>query len=252
MLQNIEYQMNKKLFYPKRELTKNPINDRHYQELLWLNPTLSTEIKKNVENALFEDFNVPTREELNDNSWIISQEEIEIAKKSLINELEKLSNLTQELKHIIIVMDDCFTNFHLLILLRKILWKENYKKYVKVTKINFQEKAYDKYLESNLETNNSLIILWWSFSDTYSIDSSHYDSYLSYAIKQSWDEYQQGFLNKRFLWICFWQQYLANIIWIANRDSSWITATIKWPPQFCPSNCNVWNHIKSKHSKCFD
>lgn len=78
------------------------------------------------------------------------------------------------------------------------------------------------------------------FLDTYSIDQSHYDSYLAQLIKDVSDEYSPRYLNKRFVWVCFWQQYLANIIWIANiRNSSGIIATIKWPAQLAPSNCTI-------------
>lgn len=234
-----EEQMSPKMFIWKVERHENPINDRHYQELLWLNPTLSEEIKRYVSEVLFNDFNYICKHELYDNSSIICQEEIEKAKEELLKELNELSELTWDDKKIVIIADKCFTNYKLLILLRKILWKENFNRFVKVVEIDYEKQANNKYLESELWSNHCLYMLWWSLSDTYSIDPSHYDSYLAQIIKDVSDEYYPRYLNKRLIWVCFWQQYLANIIWIANKNSSWIIATIKWPAQLAPSNCTI-------------
>ena len=43
------------------------------------------------------------------------------------------------------------------------------------------------------------------------------------------------------LWICFWQQFIANIIWIMNINKENIIATVKWSAQFGPSVCSVKN-----------
>lgn len=219
----------------------NPINTRQYQELLWLNPTLSDEIKKTID-SIFIDYNwVFDKEKMFDNNGIIENEEIIIAQKYLKELLEKLENLTGESQHILVVIDDCFTNTALLIILKKILWKEWFLKYVKIVSIDYTQPSDDSYLEENLSINHSVIILWWSLSHVYNMDSSHYDGYLAKTIKEVSDDYHPKFLNKRFVWICFWQQFLANIIWTANKNSSWIIATIEWPSQFSPWNCIIQN-----------
>lgn len=233
--------MKSKILFWSKTHTSNPINDRQYQELLWLNPTLSDEIKKYVDSVLFSDTPVFLKEELYDNSWIIDDTEIQKAKQILLQELEELETLTGKTKHILLVVDDCFTNKLLWVTLRRILWKEAFSKYVERVDIDYKKKSDDAYLEEKLSTNHSLIILWWSLSDVYDIDNSHYDWYLAKTIKEVGDNYHQRFLNKRFIWVCFGQQFLANIIWVANKNSSWIIATIKWPAQFSPSNCSIEN-----------
>lgn len=230
--------MKKKIFiWDTKSLSVNPINDRHYQDLLWLNPTLSDEIKKSVENVLFEDIVSIEKSELSSNEWIISQEEIDSAKKELLTELEQLENLTEKTKHIIVVIDSCFTNKVLLVLLRNILGKEAFLRYVQVVKIDYENPSNDTELEEYLASNHSLILLWWSLSDVYSMHTTHYDGVLARLIHEVGDDYYQKFLNKRILWVCFWQQFLANVIWVANKNSSWIIATVKGPSQFSPSNC---------------
>lgn len=205
--------------------------------MLWLNPTLSDEIKKSVENVLFEDIISIEKSQLSSNEGIISSEEIETAKQELLKELQDLETLTQKSKHIIIVIDNCFTNKVLLVLLRKILGKQAFSQYVQVVKIDYENPSNDAELEEYLSINHSLILLGGSLSDVYSIDTSHYDWVLARLIHEVGDDYYQKFLNKRILWVCFWQQFLANVIWVANKNSSGIIATVKWPSQFSPSNC---------------
>lgn len=222
-------------------LKGNPINDRQYQEILGLNPTLSSEIKRSVENVLFEDIVPILLEELNDNQNIVSLEHIEEAKKQILFLLEELEELTGDTKRIQVVIDSCFTNAMLLVLLERILGPEAFQKYVNVVNINYETPSTNDYLEENLENNHSLILLWGSLSDVYSMHSSHYDWYLANLIKQVWDEYYQKFLNKRILGICFGQQFMANIIGLINKNTSGIIATVKWPSQFAPSNCKLEN-----------
>lgn len=128
---------------------------------------------------------------------------IQRAKLELISELEKLSELTENPQHIIVIVDSCFTNLKLLVLLKKILGKENFSKFVKVVNINYDTKADNAYLEEELSINHSLFILGGSLSDTYAMDGSHYSSALSQSIQEVADEYAPRYLNKRFMGICF-------------------------------------------------
>ncbi len=176
---------------------------------------------------LFEDVQGLSKDELYDNMGIISQEAIEKAKLELIAELEKLEEYTGDSEHIVVVADSCFTNGKLLLLLKNILGLENYEKFVKVVDIDYESEADDSYLEDQLAVNHSLFILGGSLSDTYSMHDSHYRSSLAKMIRETTDEYSQRYLNKRIIGICFGQQYLANIIGIANKNSAGIIATLK-------------------------
>lgn len=227
------------LFIWKKVVQENPIHDLQYQQLLWLNPALAGEIQRHVRDVLFEDIRELKKDELYDNNDIVSEAKIQKAKLELISELEKLSELTDNPQHIVVIVDGCFTNHRLLILLKKILGKEHFSKFVKVVPIDYDAKADNAYLEEQLSINHSLFILGGSLSDTYNMNGSHYTSALSQSIQEVADEYAPRYLNKRFIGICFWQQYLANVIGIANKNSSGIIATLKGPSQFAPSNCTI-------------
>ena len=99
---------------------------------------------------LFEDVRSIHKDELFDNNSIISNEAISRAKQELISELEALSEATDESKHIVVVVDDCFTNKKLLILLRNILGKENFRRFVRVVDIDYKKSADNEYLEEML------------------------------------------------------------------------------------------------------
>lgn len=226
------------------EIEKNPMTHKGYQRILNLESWIVWEgIKKRVGNVGFwNQVKTLRKDEIHDNNHIISAEKIAAAKIELIQELENLDRLDTfrwAHKHIIVVVDDCFTNTKLLVLLKKILWKENFKRYVKVVKINYNEEVDIAYLKENLSANHVLFILGGSLSDTYKMRDSHYDSPLTELIKEVSDEYAPPYLNKRIIWVCFGQQFIANNIWIANKDSAGIIATIQWPPQFWPSNCHI-------------
>lgn len=133
---------------------------------------------------LFEDVYELHKDELYDNHSIISEESIIQAKRELVAELEQLEQSTGESQHIVIVVDDCFTNKKLLVLIKKILGRENFRRFVKVVHIDYNKKADNGYLEEHLSMNHSLFILGGSLSDTYHMDYSHYSSYLAELIQQ--------------------------------------------------------------------
>ncbi len=226
------------IFYWKRVTEKNPISDGEYQRLLGLNPTLGEEINRHVKEVLFTDLQELRKTDLNDNANIISESSIEQAKKDLIAALKNLEKLTKNPQSIVVIADDCFTNIRLLVLLKNILGKENYRRFIKVVQINYDTPANNDYLEKQLENNHTLCILGGSLSDTYSMHESHYDSPLAQMIKTISDEYAPRYINKRLVGVCFWQQYTANIIG-KSRNSTGIIATLKWPAQFAPSTCTL-------------
>jgi hypothetical protein len=192
------------IFYGKRVTEENPISDNgKYQRLLGLNPTLGDEINRHVKEVLFTDLQELQKTDLDDNSNVISESSIEQAKKDLIAALENLEKLTKNPQSIVVIADDCFTNTRLLALLRNILGKENYRRFVKVIQIDYNAPADNVYLEKQLEYNHTLYILGGSLSDTYSMHESHYDSPLAHMIKTISDEYPPRPLNKRLIGVCF-------------------------------------------------
>lgn len=74
-----------------------------------------------MQEVLFHEVQPLKKRELHDNKNIISENDIENARLELLGELEILAEKTGEAKHIYVVMDTCFTNKPLLLLLRKIL-----------------------------------------------------------------------------------------------------------------------------------
>ena len=231
---------NNEIYIGRYVWKKNPITDKDYQRILNLNPwVIWGEISRRASSPdAWSHIKTILKDEICDNSSIAPPEEIERAKQELVTELAKLEELTGESQHIVVVADSCFTNTRLLILLKHILWKEGFKKYIKIVDIDYNKEVDEKYLEEMLGGNHNLYILWGSLSDTYRMSDSHYDSPLSRIIKNTLDVYHRLFENNRFMAICFGQQFTANI-WIAEKDSAGITATIKWPAQFWPSNCTI-------------
>ncbi len=148
------------IFYGKRVTEENPMYNGEYQRLLGLNPTLGEEINRHVKEVLFTDLQELQKTDLDDNSNIISESSIEQAKKDLIAALENLEKLTRNPpQSIVVIADNCFTNTRLLILLKNILGKENYRRFVKVVQIDYNAPSVNDYLEKQLENNHTLYIL---------------------------------------------------------------------------------------------
>ncbi len=216
----------------------NSITDHNYQYTLWLLPTLRDEIEKRVSILLSIWYSNIKKSEIYDNSNIIENDSLESRKKLLIRELEELERMVRKEKFIHIFTDDCFTNSMMIETISSILWYNNFKKYVKVNSLDLTEK-YDE--NDFLIEDNSLIILWWSLNDTHTIDSSYYNWWFADFIKKLSNDFYIEPSNNRLIWICFWQQFIANLLWMWNNSSSFV-ATYKWYAQFWPSNCKVINY----------
>lgn len=207
-------------------MNENPITSLQYRQLLGLNPALTSEINRQVRDVLFTEVREVQKSDLDDNTHILPEPAIEQAKVELIAALENLGKLTGDPQRIVVIADGCFTNTQLLILLRRILGKENYRKFVKTVPIDYDAEADHAYLGEQLANNNTLYFLGGSLSDTYSMHDSHYDSPLAEMIKEVSDEYAPRYVNKRIIGICFGQQYIANVIGV-SRNTSGIIATLK-------------------------
>jgi len=220
------------------KLKWNPLEDSSYLELLWIFPTLKSEIEKKIKNLLNFDYKEIDINKIYDNSGIISKEKLEKYKLDLISELTELAELLWNNKNIIIFSDKCFTNILLIDIIKNILWEENFDKFIDLREIDLSQK-YDQSNFNFNETNNKLILFWWSLNDTYTIESSYYKSRFAKLIKMIWDDCDPFYMNYRIIWICFWQQFIANLLWIKNSYTSSVTVTYKWPAEFWPSNCKI-------------
>lgn len=219
-------------------LLNNPLENTNYLNILGLLPTLWVEIKKRVIDLLHQKYNLIQKESLNPNI-LTSDRNLQIAKSQIIQYLYELEKLTGNSKSITIFWDDCFTNTLLLNIISKILGEKNFERFVSIRDINFNA----PYNNTNFAVeSNTLLIFWGSLNDTYTIDDTYYHWEFAETIKKLWDNFDIADTNNRAMWICFWQQYFANLLWIQNNHSSSIIATYRGLAQFWPSNCSLENH----------
>lgn len=232
--------------------TRNPIESREYQEILGLLPTLQTAIKERIVNLTNPNLTKINKNLLCNNFDTSDNLLLEIAKLELKKELYDLSRITWKDEHIYLYIDDCFTNQLLIKVLEKILWEKEFERFVRIVNVDLSKEYDANQFKTDEIANNSIILLWWSLNDTYTIDKSHYESDFAEMIKTIWNDYSPHIINKRIIWVCFGQQFIANLMWITNDESSWIIATYKWPAQFGPSNCVLNNGIKYDNHVFYD
>lgn len=219
-------------------LLNNPLENTNYLNILGLLPTLWVEIKKRVIDLLSQKYNIIQKECLNPNS-LKNDQNLQRAKIQLIQNLFELEKLTWNSKSITVFWDDCFTNTLMLKMISKILWENNFEKFVSVRDVDFSKPYHDETFEVY---PNTLLVFWWSLHDTYNIDDSYYNWNFAETIKKLWDNFDVAHTNNRAIWVCFWQQYFANLLWIQNKHSSSIIATYRGLAQFWPSNCSIQNY----------
>lgn len=229
------------------ELLNNPLENTNYLNILGLLPTLGTEIKKRVLDLLNQKYNHLEKIQLHPNK-LTPLFALENAKKQLIENLFELEELTWESKNITIFWDDCFTNTLLISTIYKILWDTYAERFVKLRTLDFSKPCNENTFKVH---QNSLVIFWGSLNDTYNIDHSYYEWYLAELIKMLWDDFDPLWLNNRVIWVCFWQQYIANLLGITNEHRSSVIATYRGLAQFWPSNCSLQNykHVSRLHQE---
>ncbi len=102
-----------------------------------------------------------------------------------------------------------------------IFWEDfNYRKYIDFIDINYKEqweedkskKRYNSYIRNKVD-NNSIIILWGSFDDTFEITDDIKSSDFYKSITWFLDESKRWYDNIWLIWICFWHQLILNILW---------------------------------------
>lgn len=221
------------------KLLNNPLEDTNYLNILWLLPTLGTEIKKRVADLLTKKYNILHKNDLNSNIWLPHQDILSGVQSKIIQNLFELEKLTGESKNIVIFADDCFTNTLLVKLFVKILWEKNFERFVSVRTLDLSKPSNEDLFKVN---SNSLLFFGGSLQDTDRIDKKYYSWSFSELIKNLWDDFCPPEINNRAVWICFWHQLFSNFLWIKNSHASSVIATYRWLAQFWPSVCSLQNY----------
>lgn len=149
--------------------TENPAVDYILRNYL---PTLKSKIEsilKHKSTFIKGDF---YKEDLPANNNILPLSELKVIRENMIFNLNEMYNILDWKKPIVFIADSCFTNQLLIKQLYSILF-EDFDKFVEIVEIDYENPLNNFHLKDYLY-NNSIVILWWSFSDTYSIPDSMY------------------------------------------------------------------------------
>ena len=222
---------------------ENPWNSPKYQqESLRLFPTIRNMIRRAIESwTKFCHNEIPLSEMPNNDHLSRFYDNIELERNRMLSLLKEISWKISELepwkKVVIIASDDCFTNSSLIWLLKDFLWEEEFDKYFSYVQLSYDRDHDDEVLDQQIH-NDSLVLCWWSWDDTYAINPNNYDWRLSREMRSATSDNRLG-SNVHFLNVCFSHQLFWNNVWILNRDWSNVVATIKWPAQFTVSPCDI-------------
>lgn len=233
----------KDVFYiGKNIIEENPIKNKEYQEILgiWMemHPVVSDKINTILNSNLHKDYNYLSKDDLVSNEHIPEQREIQEAVDEAIALLKHMTTMKNgDHNHITYIRDTCVINNAQEEYITKHFWD-----FIKIVNIDYEKSADFQNLKKQLDSDNTLYILWWSSSDTYSMHFSHYHSALSELIQSVSDVYESAKYNKKIMWVCFGNQYMANLIWSQSIDHPNVTATVKWPLQISPSVCKITNN----------
>lgn len=207
--------------YPESNLSRHP----SIKHLSWIYPTLGWEIenilrKKGIQNDkefCIWDFST-------NNSFDLKN--FKNDKKSLIEILDKLSEILWNKKPIIFLSDWCFTNDLFVRELWEIL-EDDYSKYVEEVNISYEDVSKNHHI-SNYLYENSILILGWSLVNLDNVPKEFYDSELVTFIK----DVHNNKINSKLIWICWWHQLISHIIWLDEILSEKIITTYIWEAQF--------------------
>jgi len=144
----------------------------------------------------------------------------------LINNLNRIKEILWWKKPIVFIRDSCFTNDLLLKELENILWDKT-DEFLEIVDISYQDLSKNSHLSQYLY-ENSIVILWWSFSDLYNVPKELFELELANFIK----DVHNNKINSKLIWICFWNQLISGIIWINDYFSERIITTFQWVAQF--------------------
>jgi hypothetical protein len=207
--------------YPEDNISKHP----SIKNLLWIYPTLWLEIdrilrnKKIYKNKSFSIWDYPKNSNFDLKNF-------KNDKKSLLEALDKLSEILWDKKPIVFLSDWCFTND----LFTRELWElleDDYTKYVEEVEVSYIDETKNNHIPKYLY-NNSILILWWSFTNLEDVPQNLYKSELVNFIVNV----HKNKVNSKLIWICWWHQFISHIIWLDEIISEKITTTYIWEAQF--------------------
>lgn len=208
--------------YPKEKIPYNPSINYILNNYF---PTLKSKVEKILEyktRRVYEDFLVWDNSPNNEVDYV----KLERSKLLLKNNLDELNETLWWKKPIVFIWDSCFTNDLFLKELKDIL-EDDFDKYVDNVTISYQDQSKNNHISDKLY-ENSIVILWWSFSDLEDVPEKLFESELADFIKKV----HSNKINSKLIWICWWQQFISSIIWFDEYFSEKIISTYRWVAQF--------------------
>jgi len=168
--------------------------------------------------------------ELPNNDNILNIDELSFKKTKLIENLKLINEILNWKKPIVVIADSCFTNKLLINQLKTILGIY-FEFLVEIVNIDYEDSSKNEHISDYLY-NNSIVILGGSYSDTYTISDDFYKWDLFNFIKKVSSDNVSVDTNNKIIGVCFWQQYINNIMWIERIHTEKIATTIKGVAQF--------------------
>lgn len=208
--------------YQKENLDTHP-SINHIKEIF---PTLWWKIEEILKNKWI------TKNKSFSFSWINNIKNnfdikfFEEERKVLINTLEYLSEILWWKKPIIFISDWCFTNDLFIRELKEIL-ANDYDKFVKEVNISYENESKNNHIWNYLY-ENSILILWWSYTNLSDIPNE----LLKWELVKFIKEVHNNRINSKLIWICWWHQFISHIIWLDEMFSEKIITTYIWEAQF--------------------
>ncbi|MFA5917895.1 MAG: hypothetical protein WC850_06715 [Candidatus Gracilibacteria bacterium] len=207
--------------YPEDNLSKHP----SINQLLKIYPTLGGEIEKILRGKkIHKDKEFSMGELPKGNSFDLKN--FKNDKKSLVEVLDKLSEILGDKKPIVFLSDGCFTNELFTRELCEILG-DDYDKYVEEVKISYEDESQNKHIPNYLY-KNSILILGGSLTNLEDVPQKFYDSKLVDFIKKV----HNNKINSKLIGICWGHQFISHIIGLDEVLSEKIITTYTGEAQF--------------------
>lgn len=208
--------------YPSDKVAHNPSIDYILSNYF---PTLKSKVEKvlhdksrRINPEFLEWNNIPVND--------MDMYNLEKNKILLKNNLKELKETLGWKKPIVFLWDSCFTNDLFIIELHNIL-DADFDDYVDVVDISYQDMSKNEHIWDKLY-ENSIVILWWSFSDLEDVPEELFESNLANFIKKV----HNNKINSKLIWICWGQQLISSIIGFDEYFSEKITSTYRGVAQF--------------------
>lgn len=225
--------------YPKEKIDSHPTIEFLLESF---SPTFRARVTEAIwEKSRYIDYSQLSTGGLDNINHKSDIDNLENTKKLLIESLEKLSEISWGKAPIVFISDSCFTNDSFIFELKDLLGND-YNKFVKEITISYTDNSKNLNLSKGLY-ENSIVILWWSFSDLEDIPDSLFKSDLANFIKQV----NNDKINSKLIWVCWGQQFVSSIIWFDEMFSEKIITTYRWVAQFWAMPISITNINQVPH-----